>query len=209
MNTNRAIRRTLLPLVITGMIFAVFSGSGCVFAPRDPEPPLDTNLDTVTLDDPQDVLTNMKVSLEALTTTAYEASLGDESLGDEFRFLFVANSADVPSDDDSYFDDFDRDLELAAVTKLFQRVNELQLVWSFDENDIDIDGIDSATIKPVSYELTATYVDESVTVFEGSADFTFKRSGNNWYLTLWDETQYFSVSSWGNLRASLDLDTSQ
>ncbi len=202
MKTNRAIRRTLLLIIITGMIFAILSGSGCIFTPRNPEPPLDTDLDTVTPDDPQDVLTNMKVSLEALTTTAY-----DQSLDDEFRF--VANSADVPDGTPTYFDDFDRDLELDAVTMLLEQVTELQLVWSFDEDDIDIEGGDIATIKPASYELTATYTDASVKVFEGSADFEFKKSGSNWYLTLWDESPYFSLQSWGSLRASMGLDTSQ
>ncbi len=200
---TRAIRRTLLPLLITGMIFAILSGSGCVFTPRDPEPPLDTDLDTVTPDSPQNVLTNMKVSLEALTTTAYDQSLGDQNLGDEFQFMFMPNSTDVPSADPDYFLDFDRERELAAVTALLEDVTQLELNWTFDELDIDL-GDEVATIRPVNYVLTATYTDSNVRVFEGSADMTFQKSGD-WYLTLWDETLYTSSNSWGSLRASLDV----
>ena len=54
-----------------------------------------------------------------------------------------------------------------------------------------------------NYELTVSYADGSEAVYSGYAEITLAKSGSEWLVVGWDESQSSSDQSWGFLRFSL------
>lgn len=97
--TAGASRRLLALLGCVGMILAILAGSGCVFTPRSPQAPIDSDVEWLPPYEPENVLANMESAVEARFLTNYKDSLGEE-------FVFTPSPLDVIEAPPSYFDDF-------------------------------------------------------------------------------------------------------
>lgn len=193
-----AARRRLLALVGSiGMIFAILAGGACVFTPRSPEAPIDSDVEWLPPYEPENVLANMESAVEARFLTNYKDSLGEE-------FIFTPSPLDVAEAPPNYFTGFGKTRELAALEKLFTQVTALAVNWNYGEDDITVSGTE-ATFTLESYELVVTYANGDVVSYAGYAVLTLLKTGSQWRLVEWDESPSVSNLSWGRLRANLDV----
>jgi hypothetical protein len=176
------------------MILASVALSGCVFTPRVPQQPLDSDVEWIRPSEPANVLANMKSAVEARFLTNYKDSL-DES------FLFIASSVDVTEAPPDYFTDFGKVREVAAMEKLFTQVDAIDLNWNYAELFIDA----SEAQFEANYELAVTYLNGDEVLYAGDALLTLEKFGSEWRLVRWDESPSSSNQSWGRLRANLDV----
>lgn len=181
-----------------GILFAILVGGGCVFEPRDPQAPIDTDVEWLPPFTPENVLANMESAIEARFLTNYRDSL-DES------FLFRASAIDIneaPRPD--YFENFGKARELSALERLFTQVDDLSLNWNYGEDDITI-GATTAEFEIDNYELVASYPNGDEVTYAGYAILRLVKTGSQWRLVEWDESPSVSTLSWGRLRANLDV----
>lgn len=193
-----AARRRLLGFIgCVGMIFALLAGGACVFTPRSPEAPIDSDVEWLPPFEPENVLANMESAVEARFLTNYKDSLGEE-------FVFTPSPLDVAEAPPNYFTGFGKTRELAALEKLFTQVTALAVNWNYGEEDITVSGTE-ATFTLESYELVVTYANGDVVSYAGYAVLTLFKTGSQWRLVEWDESPSVSNLSWGRLRANLDV----
>ncbi|MBM4116387.1 MAG: hypothetical protein FJ189_13745 [Gammaproteobacteria bacterium] len=190
-------RRVLALLSCIGMILAFLAGGGCVFTPRSPETPIDSDVEWLPPFEPENVLANMESAVEGRYLTNYKDSLGEE-------FVFTPSPLDVVEAPPSYFDGFGKTRELAALEKLFTQVTNLTVNWNYGEEDITVSGTE-ATFTLENYELVVTYANGDVVSYAGYAVLTLLKAGSQWRLVEWDESPSASNLSWGRLRANLDV----
>lgn len=195
--TVGARRRILALLGCTGMILALLAGGGCVFTPRSPEAPIDSDVEWLPPYEPENVLANMESAVEGRFLTNYKDSLGEE-------FVFTPSPLDVAEAPPSYFTGFGKTRELAALEKLFTQVTALAVNWNYGEEDITVSGTE-ATFTLENYELVVTYGNGDVVTYAGYAVLTLLKTGSQWRLVGWDESPSVSNLSWGRLRANLDV----
>lgn len=195
--TKRSPWRFLPPLLLLGTIFATLASSGCIFSARDPQAPLDVDVDWLPPFQPENVLANMAAGLEASYLTNY-----DDSLGEDFDFRPSTGAEQAASA--GFYADFGKARELEGVQRLFTQVDGIDVAWNYGEEDLEEVG-DEATFTLSNYELTVTYGDGSEQVFSGYAEITLAKSGSEWRVVLWDETQNTADLSWGHLRYNLSL----
>lgn len=195
--TAAAGRRLLALIGSVGMIFAILAGGACVFTPRSPEAPIDSDVEWLPPYEPENVLANMESAVEARFLTNYKDSLGEE-------FIFTPSPLDVAEAPPNYFTGFGKTRELAALEKLFTQVTALAVNWNYGEDDITVSGTE-ATFTLESYELVVTYANGDVVSYAGYAVLTLLKTGSQWRLVEWDESPSVSNLSWGRLRANLDV----
>jgi len=194
-----AARRRLLALTSSvGMILAILAGGACVFTPRSPEAPIDSDVEWLPPYEPENVLANMESAIEARFLTNYKDSL-DET------FAFTASSRDVLEAPPGYFESFGKSRELAAIEKLFTQVDDLQLNWVFDQIEVEDNGT-TYKYKRLGYALVVSYPNGDDITFAGDKiELELQKFGSEWRVIRWDETENSEVLTWGRLRANLDV----
>ncbi len=193
----RSATRTLLAAAMIGTILA----SGCVFQPREPMAPSGDNVEWIRPIEPGNVLANMRSAVNAQQETNYSNSLAE-------GFLFVPLQRDVDAAPPDYFEDFDKERELAAIRKLYTQTTTLQLEWNFNPNeDILEETGNEVKIELDDYQLTVTYTSGDEVLYQGYAVITMRYENSQWQLYLWDESGSDSPeeNSWGRLRANLQV----
>jgi hypothetical protein len=189
----------LRALAAIGMVFAVMGGGGCLFEPRSPQAPIDSDVEWLPPYETENVLANMESAVEARFLTNYKDSL-DES----FSFvpsLTDANEAPRPG----YFDDFGKTRELAAIEKLFTQVDALALAWNLDGVVIEDNGT-TYIYKQLGYTLTVSYANGDEVVYAGDGvELELEKFGSEWRVIRWDETGNSQLLTWGRLRGNLDV----
>ena len=184
------------------ILFGTILASGCLFQPRDPEPPSEEEevpwLNPVI---PENVLANMESALETLTSTNYNNSIWE-------TFVFLPSSQDVIQAENQgrpgYYEGFGKTRELDALGKLYTRVDSLRVEWNDSQEDWSVGG-DFASVELQNYELHAAYATGETSVYQGSAVLSFQEEGGQWYLVEWDEENNATDLSWGRLRLDLDV----
>jgi hypothetical protein len=205
-----SIARILAPKALVSYLLAIGTifATGCLFTPRDAEPPNDDQVEWISPTKPGNVLANMKAALESETTTNYENSLSEE-------FIFIPWSqteAEAPS---GYFSaggeawnwDFDRELD--SLDNLYSSVSSIRLDWNFDESTDLTEGQNEAEISLDDYELTVIYNNSTEeTVYQGEVRLYFRYESGKWLLDKWDESVLSNPDftlPWGELRTNLQV----
>ena len=187
--------------VSLAILFGTILASGCLFQPRDPEPPSEDNVPWLNPVLPENVLANMKSALETLTSTNYNNSIWE-------TFVFLPSGQDVSQAENQgspgYYEEFGKIRELDALGKLYTQVDTLRVEWNDSQGDWSIAG-DIASVELHNYEFHAVYVTGETRVYEGSAVLSFQEEGGQWYLAIWDEEDNATEQSWGRLRLDLDV----
>ncbi|MCP4547578.1 MAG: hypothetical protein GY835_14055 [bacterium] len=175
--------------LLCGMILA----NGCVFTPRDPETPDDTDTEWVSPTEPMNVLANIAFALAAKTTTNYENSLDDD-------FTFFPDGGDYGD----YFAIWDFDKEMKAIEELYTLATAIDIQWG--DIVIDAQSSDLNILEADNYQMTITYLSGEQVVFGGGAHFYMSLSGGIWKLEMWDESVNTSGNSGGQLRKNLNIE---
>ncbi len=200
MQMQRVRHSALLGFALFGMILA----SSCVFTPRDPAEPLDSDVEWIRPIEPEAVIVNMEAAIEGLQALNYENSLADD-------FDFTPSTIDSTEAAPGYFDSWGKTRELSSIDRLISQAHSLSLEWNFDLNEDLSESGDIADITLDNYQLSVTFkVEEGEelqepVVFEGSARLYLRDIDGQWFLYLWDELTANSDNSWGRLRANLEI----
>jgi hypothetical protein len=196
--TGRHAQRLLAALGGVGIVLASLGSGGCVFEPRSPQAPIDSDVEWLPPFEPENVLANMESAVEARFLTNYKDSL-DET------YVFIASPTDIneaPRPD--YYEGFGKSRELAALERLFTQVDALALNWNYGEDDITVSGTE-ATFTLENYELLVSYANGDEVTYAGYAVLRLVKTGGQWRLVEWDESPSVATLSWGRLRANLDV----
>ena len=175
----RGIRR-IVPAV--AVIAVLAAAPGCLFSPRDPEPP-DTGSSVNYLDqtNPSNVWANLGKSLENTDAGGWERNIGE-------IFLYVPDS-DAASQYPGVFDNWQREEEVDFIRKFysFGPINS-DVKMRNDEFIVPPHSGTETLWEGVIYDLT---VDSggSFSRYRGSADITFSLVGTEWFVTRWVDRQ--------------------
>jgi len=180
MNTSPA--RLLLSAILPTLVVLL---SGCLFSPREPEPPgSGEQITYLPRSSPANVWANIETSLEAANAQGWE----DNTSQVEFQY--------VP-------DDGTRSAFPGIAWDLWRRPEEVNFINNFYNSGVTITAQmrnDEFTVpensgteviwEDVIYDLSVTNnADSSTTRYRASADITFRLEGNFWYIYLWRDLQ--------------------
>lgn len=169
--------------------------AGCIFEPRDSQPPGDdTGSSWIVPDNPTKVFVNMTSGLESLTGTNYEKSLAA-------AFTFVP----LPSDASQFpgaFDGWNKTTEVEVMNTIIGDAKTLVVEFS---NLTPIQTSTSYAQYEGRYELTIVNKTEPDTlVYEAKARFDLKEGSKGWEMTKWEDFESVTgFASWGFLRGTL------
>lgn len=186
--------------VIAIILAALLAGGGCLFEPREAEPPLDEGEgDWIVPKTPKDVFLNLASGLASAGNSNYERSLADE-------FTFIPRDQDRLQFPDGTFDDWIKDVELDVLSRIkgdfmgeraaqfgdengqFAR-EEVQVGWAEYEGQ---------------YRWTLDPGDGSEPeIYAGTAVFYIEERTSGWVLVRWEDIDVIgSYPTSGNLRGT-------
>jgi hypothetical protein len=188
----KAYRLKWYPLLAVLLAAAV---GGCIFEPRDSQPPEDdTGSSWVVPDSPTKVFVNMTSGLESLSGTNYEKSINAE-------FTFIP----LPGDENQFpgkFTGWNKLKEMEVTNTIigdaqtlvieFSNLNPIQTSTSFAQYE-------------GRYELSIVNKSDTATVvYKAKARFDLKEGSKGWELTRWEDFESVAgFASWGFLRGTL------
>ncbi len=174
---------------------AVLFTPGCLFEPREAEPP-GQGSSWVVPDLPTKVFTNLESGLEELTGANYERSLGDQ-------FTFIALSGDRTELGQEVYEGWTREVEVAVVQKLVGQASKIE---------VEFPVVTEVTGQGDFSQFDATYVLEVIFIsvppatitYRGKSRFDFRRGGRGWELIRWEDIEASPPDpTWGRLRGEL------
>ncbi len=177
--TTTGIRRTLLAMTGIALLLA---GPGCLFAPRDSEPPgSGTAVDYLDQINPSNVWANLGKSLENNDSGGWERNIGEV-------FIYVPDS-DAASQFPGVFDTWGREEETDFIRKFysFGPINS-DVKMRNDEFEVPPTSGSEMLWEGVIYDLTVES-GGSLSRYRGSADITFNLVGTEWFVTRWVDRQ--------------------
>jgi hypothetical protein len=180
MNHNGA---GLLRIMLSGLMLAFLSG--CLFSPREPEPPgTGVQIDYLPKSSPANVWANIEKSLEASHSPGWEDNI---SLA-EFRY--------VPDDEtrNTYpgiaWDLWRRPQEVNFINNFYNSGVTISAKMRNDEFEVPDNSGTEVIWEDVIYDLTVTNNNDGSQVrYRAVADITFRLEGNFWYIYLWRDLQ--------------------
>ena len=179
------------------LVLAAVLMAGCVFEPRDAQPPGDdTGASWIVPDNPTKVFVNMKSGLESLTGTNYEKSLASD-------FTFIP----LPSDEAQFpgtFDGWTKSTEMEVTRTIIGDAKWLVVEFS---NLKPIQTSTSFAQYEASYDLSIVNKTEPDTLeYKGKARFDLREGSKGWELTKWEDFESVAgFASWGFLRGTLGI----
>lgn len=165
-------------------LFACLAPAGCLFAPRDAEPP-----ETGTIVRYQEQISpaaawdNLETSAEATHAPGWEGAISSQS------FHYVPDSA-AENQFPGAFTDWNREKEIAFINRLYNsgvtitaRMRNLEFVVPPSSGSESI-------WENVIYDVTVTSTADGSSIrYRGSAIITFALEGNFWYIREWRDQQ--------------------
>lgn len=194
----RLVARRWAPLL--ACLLALFQAGGCLFVPRDAEPPETGNivryLEQIA---PVNTWDNLETSLNATHTPGWEGAISPTS------FLYEPDSA-TENQFPGVFAGWNRDRELAFINGLYN--SEVTIVAQMRNPEFVVppsSGSESLW-EDVIYDVTVTSVNPPSTIrYRGLADIKFTLEGNFWYISEWHDRQGESDPGSGQLLSTLGV----
>lgn len=173
--------RRLLPVLAT--LVLVLTGPGCLFSPRDPEPPASGSaVDYLDQVNPSNVWDNLGKSLQNNDSSGWERNIG------EVDFVYVPDS-DAAAQFPGVFDTWGREEETDFIRKFygFGTINTDVVMRNQDFN-VPAPSPPEVQWEGVIYDFTVD-TGGSLARYRGSADITFSYVGTEWFVTRWVDRQ--------------------
>ena len=186
--------------IIAILLAALLAGGGCLFEPRQAQPPLDdTGGDWIVPKTPKDVFHNLATGLAAAGNSNYERSLADE-------FTFIPRDQDRLQFPDGTFDAWTAAVELDVVTRIKGDYQGERIAQFGDENgqfekeDVQVGWAEYEG----QYSWTLDRGDGSEPeVYSGIARFFIEEGTSGWVLVKWEDIDVIgSYPTSGNLRGT-------
>jgi hypothetical protein len=169
--------------------------SGCLFSPRDPEPPgTGVTVEYLPRSSPANVWTNLEKSLFATHAPGWEDNISQDEFryipDDEARNLFPPNT----------FVGWDRPREVTYINNFYN--SDVTIIAKMTEDGYVFPPAAGSemTIEDIVYDLLVTNkVDGSSVRYRGKCDVIFRLEGNFWYIYEWRDLQGESDPGSGQL----------
>jgi hypothetical protein len=189
-----AVRPAALQATVLCLIVGAFGLSGCLFQPREAQPP-GGGSNWVSPDRPDKVLKNMQTGLEGLSGGNYEKSIGEE-------FTFVPLAGDEANFPGGELDNWTRAVEIDSIKKLLGQASKIALEFS-GVTPLSSSG-DVSKYQAV-YKLTVTYssTPSAPETYQAKANFDFKLGSKGYVLIRWEDIEVVEGATWGFLRGVL------
>jgi hypothetical protein len=176
------------------------AGGGCIFEPRDPQPPLGGDEGSwIVPNTPKDVFLNLVTGLSSPGNSNYERSLAD-------GFTFVPRSQDMSQFPPGTFDGWTKEVEMEVITRIkgdYQGGREASFGdgnGNFPKEDVQVGQAEFEG----PYEWTLDRGDGSEPeVYSGTARFFLEQGTAGWILVKWEDIDVIGTyPTSGNLRGT-------
>ena len=163
---------------------ALVAGGGCIFDPRDPEPPVTgAPVEYLPQTSSANVWSNLERSLNATHSPGWEDNISQDA-------FFYEPDSEAQSLFPGLFAGWDREQELTFVNNFYNSNVSIQADMRDEEFEPPADAGNETIWEGVIYDLIVTNEnDGSVTRYRGSAIITFSLEGNFWYISRWRDQQ--------------------
>ena len=183
-------------LILAGcLVIATIMLSGCLFEPREPEPPgTGVTIEYLPRSSPVNVWTNLEKSLFATHAPGWEDNISQ----DEFRYIPDDEARDqFPP---NTFVGWDRPREVIFINNFYNSDVKIIAKMSEDGYIFPPAAGNEMTIEDIVYDLTVTNnIDGSSVRYRGKCDVIFRLEGNFWYIYEWRDLQGESDPGSGQL----------
>lgn len=190
--------------IFPALIVILCVSGGCIFDPRDPEPPISgESISYLPRTNPSNVWGNMQISLRHKDSPGWDLAISSD-------FIYYPDSA-VEIDNPGVFDDWNKEKEIVFINGMFNRDGEIAAEMR-QEDFVDPDPTGTeATWEGVIYFLTLDNGEGSApSKYRASAEIVFRLEDNFWYVYSWRDMQgqsdpddsNVSLTSMGVLRAN-------
>ena len=186
--------------IIWILLAALLAGGGCIFEPRDPDPPEDDEGgDWIIPKTPKDVFLNLTSGLAATGNSNYERSLSEE-------FTFIPRDQDRLQFPDGTFDGWTKQVEMDVLSRIkgdFQGERVAQFGdenGQFEKEDVQVGWAEYEG----QYRWTLDRGDGSEPeVYSGIARFFIQEETSGWVIVKWEDLDVIdSYPTSGNLRGT-------
>lgn len=189
-------RRALLPALAAACLLA----SGCLFDPRDPEPPTgEEGGDWIVPKAPKDVFVNLSTGLAAAGNSNYERSLTDD-------FTFVPRDQDRLQFPEGTFGDWTKEVEMEILDRIKGDYQGERSARFGDENGaFPLEDVQVGTAEYEGpYRWTLDRGDGSdPEIYSGTARFYLRQGTAGWVIYRWEDIDVIeSFPTSGNLRGT-------
>ena len=171
-------------IIFLMLLITLIAMTGCIFEPREAEDPESDDGGTwITPGQPKDVLANLMSGLAAAANSNYERSLHED-------FTFIPRPEDRSNLGDEVFDGWDKEVEMAFLTRLKGIYLGERLIQFGDENMV----FEREDISVGRAEFEGDYVmtldpgdGSDPEVYEGRAIFIIVEANQGWMLLSWED----------------------
>lgn len=198
---NRMARAGSVLLLLASLSSAVLMLSGCLFTPREPEPP-STGQQIIYLpkSSPANVWTNLQTSLVATHSPGWEDNIS------QIEFRYIPDDQAAQQFPPGTFVGWDRSREVNFINGFYNSgvsivANMIQDGFAFPPPSGS-----QMTIEDIIYDLQVTNdADGSVVRYRGSCDVIFRLEANFWYIYEWRDLQGESDPITGQLLSTMGV----
>jgi len=178
-----------------GLVAAAVLLSGCLFSPREPEPPgTGEQIDYLPRSSPANVWTNLGKSLMASHAPGWEDNISQI----EFRYIPDDETRDLFPPET--FVGWDRAREMTFINNFYNSGVSIVAKMSEDGFVFPPPSGSEMTVEDIIYDLIVTIdVDGSVVRYRGKCDVIFRLEANFWYIYEWRDLQGESDPGTGQL----------
>ena len=176
-------------------VAAVTFLSGCLFSPREPEPPgTGIQIDYLPKSSPANVWANLGKSMAALHAPGWEDNISQI----EFRYIPDDEARDqFPPET---FVGWDRDREITFINRFYNSGAKIVAKMSEDSFAFPAPSGGEMTVEDIVYDLVVTDdQDGSQVRYRGKCDVIFRLEANFWYIYEWRDLQGESDPDTGQL----------
>jgi hypothetical protein len=177
-------RRRATSWLGTAVLAVLVATSGCIFEPRDPEPP-STGAPVSYL--PQISTANVWANLERSLAAGHAPGWEDNISQDVFVY---EPDSDAENQFPGVFDGWDRSREVNFINNFYNSGVSIEAKMRDDDFVLPGDSGTEVIWEGVIYDVIVTNTaDQSTTRYRASAIITFSLEGNFWYITRWRDQQ--------------------
>ncbi|MBK9302340.1 MAG: nuclear transport factor 2 family protein [bacterium] len=172
-------RGSFLAIMITSLTLGLVPMSGCLFEPRDAEPPTGGSITYLDQSSPGNVLANLETAFQNRDAAGYDRQIAAE-------FSYEPDADTEASYPDVDWEAWNRETEIAFIQSFFNNVDGI----AADLNAVEIqEGVEGTTAEFI--EIYAVTVTESggAVPYRARATFNFRLDGTFWVLTRWFDEQ--------------------
>ncbi len=188
-------------LLLASLSSAVLMLSGCLFSPREPEPP-STGEQIIYLpkSSPANVWANLQTSLQATHSPGWEDNIS------QIEFRYIPDDQAAAQFPPGTFVGWDRSREVSFINGFYNSGVSILAQMIQSGFVFPPPSGSQMTIEDIIYDLQVTNdADGSVVRYRGSCDVIFRLEANFWYIYEWRDLQGESDPNTGQLLSTMGV----